>query len=225
MGIRPMGAGDCVLGSFDFSGGFPVFIPQEGGQPGGYGAVATASFLPEGLCLELFNAPPLVEAADTAPFFHNNAFHTLEEAVAFYNSDTFNKDPSIALFMGSIDSGGIAIKLDDEAVTAIAHFLRVLNVLENLRQSEELGAAALVRSDATITSALLDQAHEELEDAHRVLSETGLHRKALAQIKVAMQLNRVAARLPVRGTPWQRLVSRSNQAMAAARDDLVVEAQ
>jgi len=32
-----------------------------------------------------FNIPPLVEAADTPPFFHNNAIATLEGAVAFYN--------------------------------------------------------------------------------------------------------------------------------------------
>ena len=37
---------------------------------------------------------PLVEAADTPPFFHNNARATLEEAVAFYNSDAFNNSPS-----------------------------------------------------------------------------------------------------------------------------------
>ena len=30
-----------------------------------------------------FNTPPLVEAADTGPFFHNNAVATIEEAVAF----------------------------------------------------------------------------------------------------------------------------------------------
>jgi cytochrome c peroxidase len=41
-----------------------------------------------------FNIPPLVEAADTAPFFHNNASATLEEAVAFYNSPAFNNSPA-----------------------------------------------------------------------------------------------------------------------------------
>ncbi len=41
-----------------------------------------------------FNTPPLVEAADTGPFFHNNARATIEQAVAFYNSDAFNNSPS-----------------------------------------------------------------------------------------------------------------------------------
>ena len=35
------------------------------------------------------NTPTLVEAADTAPFFHNNAAATLEDAVRFYTTDTF----------------------------------------------------------------------------------------------------------------------------------------
>ena len=34
-----------------------------------------------------FNTPPLVEAADTAPFFHNNSVATLEAAVGFYDGD------------------------------------------------------------------------------------------------------------------------------------------
>jgi len=37
-----------------------------------------------------FNIPPLVEAADSGPFFHNNAIETIEGAVAFYDGDSFN---------------------------------------------------------------------------------------------------------------------------------------
>jgi cytochrome c peroxidase len=37
-----------------------------------------------------FNVPSLHEAADTGPFFHNNAADTLEEAIAFYTTDEFN---------------------------------------------------------------------------------------------------------------------------------------
>jgi cytochrome c peroxidase len=40
------------------------------------------------------NVPPLVEAADTAPFFHNNAVDTIEQAIAFYTTDTFSTDPT-----------------------------------------------------------------------------------------------------------------------------------
>ncbi len=41
-----------------------------------------------------FNTPPLVEAASTGPFFHNNSIETIEGAVAFYNGDSFNKSPA-----------------------------------------------------------------------------------------------------------------------------------
>src|SRR6185295_10654523 len=41
-----------------------------------------------------FNVPPLIEAADTAPLFHNNAVADVEAAVAFYVSDTFRRSPS-----------------------------------------------------------------------------------------------------------------------------------
>jgi len=34
-----------------------------------------------------FNVPPLVEAASTGPFFHNNAIETIEGAVAFYDGE------------------------------------------------------------------------------------------------------------------------------------------
>ena len=41
-----------------------------------------------------FNTPPLIEAADTGPFFHTNAFETIEDAVAFYNTPAFNNSPA-----------------------------------------------------------------------------------------------------------------------------------
>ncbi len=40
-----------------------------------------------------FNTASLVEAADTAPFFHDNAVETLEAAVDFYNSVAFAESP------------------------------------------------------------------------------------------------------------------------------------
>jgi hypothetical protein len=41
-----------------------------------------------------FNTPPLVEAADTGPLFHNNSVETVEGAVAFYNGAAFNNSPA-----------------------------------------------------------------------------------------------------------------------------------
>ena len=39
--------------------------------------------------LEEFNSPPVVESADTGPFFHNHTVKDLESAVAFYGTPAF----------------------------------------------------------------------------------------------------------------------------------------
>jgi hypothetical protein len=221
IGVRPMGPGGCINGHFDFTPTGPVFVPEPGTEPGGFGSAALGGFLPDGFCIEQFNVPPLVEAADTAPFFHNNAFNTLEEAVAFYDSDTFNEDPSIAVFIGSLDTGGIAIKLDEQAVTDVSHFLRAINVLENVRQADELSMAALTAPVAARAS-LIDQAWEELKDARMVLAQTGLHQKAVKRLDKAIQMNRHAAQ-SCHGSSWQAHLQNSTHAMAAARAEIIEE--
>ena len=77
-----------------------------------------------------FNTPSLVEAADTGPFFHTNAIETIEGAVAFFNGASFNNSPAGRAVGGII--------LDGTQVVEIAAFLRVINALENIRQSIEL---------------------------------------------------------------------------------------
>jgi len=84
-----------------------------------------------------FNTPPLVEAADTGPFFHNNSVATLEEAVAFYESEAFENSPA-AQFLASRDSGGEDLLLNEADIQAVSAFLRVINVLENIRSSLSL---------------------------------------------------------------------------------------
>src|SRR6058998_1260093 len=84
-----------------------------------------------------FNTPPLVEAAGTGPFFHNNSIETIEGAVAFYNGDSFNKSPA-GQILAQADPNGVGIELDGTQIVAVAAFLRVLNALENIRQSLEL---------------------------------------------------------------------------------------
>jgi cytochrome c peroxidase len=43
----------------------------------------------ERIPFEEFNTPPVVESADTAPFFHNHTVKDLESAVAFYGTPAF----------------------------------------------------------------------------------------------------------------------------------------
>lgn len=94
-----------------------------------------------------FNTPPLVEAADTGPFFHTDttisaaSAHntdtatTIEEAVAFYDSPAFNNSPSGTA--GPID-------LTEPQIDEIGRFLRAVNAAFNAQLAAKRLDAALV---------------------------------------------------------------------------------
>ncbi len=140
-----------------------------------------------------FNTPPLVEAADTAPFFHNNTVQTIEAAVAFYDGEAFNNSPA-GRALAAADPQGKGIELDGTQIQAIAAFLRVLNTLENIRQSLELLEASLQQSTAGRAQELLRRAIRETDDSIQVLEGGGLHPEAVAHLKRAHRLARKAAR-------------------------------
>ncbi|MBD9356882.1 hypothetical protein [Methylomonas albis] len=114
-----------------------------------------------------FNTPPLIEAADTAPFFHNNAVSTLEEAIAAYNSDAFN------FSNGSLTSKNAdrKVKLDSTQVVAVASFLRAINALENIRLSDRLDNQAKQVANNATAKELAKLAIEENQDAIQVLKD------------------------------------------------------
>jgi len=70
-----------------------------------------------------FNVQPVIEAADSGPFFHNNKITTIEQAVNFYTTDAFRTAPH-----------GFDIQLSPTEIDEIANFLRVMNAGENVRQ-------------------------------------------------------------------------------------------
>jgi cytochrome c peroxidase len=114
-----------------------------------------------GLGDDSFNSPPLVEAADTPPFFHNNAVNNIESAVAFYTSDAFRNSPA-AQALGS------DVQLETTEVVAIAALLRTINALENIRSSMAVDQKAktydIQRGREKLYPALFDS-----EDAYQVL--------------------------------------------------------
>ena len=124
-----------------------------------------------------FNTPPLVEAADTPPFFHNNAVATIEGAVAFYDGDAFNNSPAGQVLAGATGGG---IELDATQIEAVAAFLRVLNALENIRQSIELLEAS---GKARPSERVVSQVSHEIEDAIQVLAERALHLDAVRLLR------------------------------------------
>jgi hypothetical protein len=136
-----------------------------------------------------FNTPPLVEAADTPPFFHNNSVETLEGAVAFYNGESFRNSPAGQLVESAT---GSPINLDATQVQHVASFLRVINALENIRASIAL-LDKVVETDRRADYENLRFANEETGDAIMVLSEASLHTEAVQDLHEARRLTERAA--------------------------------
>ncbi len=86
-----------------------------------------------------FNSVPLVEAADTGPFFHNNTAETIEDAITFFTTAEFANSPA---------GGGTAVPLTVTEIDNLGKFLRVINAAFN-------NDIAIQRTDAGL--ALEDQ--------------------------------------------------------------------
>jgi hypothetical protein len=143
-------------------GGFgQTFLPDFGS----FGN--TSRVLPFGL--EGFNTPPVVESADTGPFFHNHTVTDLESAVAFYGTLAFQTS-----IFASVVPVSISEIPTDPQVQAIAAFLRVLNALENIRSSINVAERGRTMSSASDMRELASLSLAEVIDAMRVLSDGAL---------------------------------------------------
>jgi mono/diheme cytochrome c family protein len=166
-----------------------------------------------------FNTPPLVEAADTGPFFHNHAVETIEGAVGFYDGEAFNNSPA-GRFLKSTDPNGAGIELDATQIVAIAAFLRVINALENIRSSVDCltRSAAMGFAERQEALRLLRLAAHDTNDGIRVLSGAGLHPEAVADLVTARGLaERAATSLFGR----RRLTREAIQAQERARSRMI----
>ena len=137
-----------------------------------------------------FKTPTLVEAADTPPFFHNNAVETIEGAVAFYSGDAFNNSPS-GQALAAADPNGIGIRLDATQTVAVAAFLRVINALENIRLSVEQLQQNL---DHGPSREGIELADAEIEDAITDLAGGGLHPLAIEDLEASRRASARAER-------------------------------
>jgi hypothetical protein len=167
-----------------------------------------------------FNTPPLVEAADTGPFFHSNAIETIEGAVAFYDGEAFNNSPA-GRALAKADPQGKGIELDATQIVAVAAFLRVINALENIRQSTELlveagGHKGLLWNERG--GRLLDRAVPEIRDSIGVLAGGGLHPRAVAHLEQAGRLAKKAGRSYF---GRQDLIRRALRELQSARAELI----
>jgi mono/diheme cytochrome c family protein len=166
-----------------------------------------------------FNTPPLVEAADTGPFFHNNAIETIEGAVAFYDGATFNNSPAGRVLAGA-DPRGVGIALDATQIVEVAAFLRVINALENIRQSTALLEESLRKEVVHTTRAqmLIGRALPEIRDGIDVLANAGLHPQAVAYLEDARKLAKKASK---RFFARRDQTERAMQALQRARAELI----
>jgi len=132
-----------------------------------------------------FNTPSLIEAADTAPFFHNNSVSTIEEAVAFYNTPEFNNSPS------HLTSSGVdrTVQISSSQVVAVALFLRSINALENIRSSNKLDDQAKLLNAAN-GKEITKLALADTQDAIEVLTEGQLmpYPEAVNKLETAYKL-------------------------------------
>ena len=124
-----------------------------------------------------FNVPPLIEAADSAPLFHNNAAADIEAAVAFYTSANFRSSPIGRFFF---------IDLTTTEQGDLASFLRVMNAAENVRQTRK--RVQFVRDHrSTGNSDLLKVAIADTQDALDVLGQKGLNAAAVNELQDVKQ--------------------------------------
>jgi cytochrome c peroxidase len=199
-------------------GGFGV-LPLPGGS---FGNFCTADICGMLRPFEEFNTPPVVESADTAPFFHNNTVKDLESAIAFYGSPAFKDPKSIGFVALPIT---ISSDPNDPEVQAIAAFLRVLNALENIRSSINVAERGRTMNSDADAHDLARLAAAETADAIKVLSEGALMKNiepsilsARANVTAAAVLLQIAQYTPrlALDIVFQQAIGR----LRAARADL-----
>jgi hypothetical protein len=214
-------------GNFNFATGVEQLIDPPGDlvdraknpPDGGFGTAQTTTV--PGFGTGSFNTPPLIEAADTPPFFHNNALNTIEEAVNFFNSMAFANSPS-GQFLARIDSGGIGIHLEPTHVQALAAFLRVLNALENIRAAKEMQTFVLNVRSHDVARPLLRLSTKEQHDAVEVLEQAGLHPVAVQHLRKSIERATLASATPFQGAR-NALIRQAIDDQQAARRDLIDE--
>ncbi len=188
----------------------PSQITEPHPRDGGFGGGTTPNFDCDGNgtldCFGdgTFNTTPLIEAADTEPFFHNNSAATIEDAVTFFTTSAFANSPA---------GGGNPIPLSSADIANIGKFLRVLNAAFNASISIQRTNAGLSLENSSSTNCpkgqicpveesprgtdgkratinmLLALSNVEATDAIEVLTEKSLHSDAVQLLNSAISKN------------------------------------
>ncbi len=162
-----------------------------------------------------FSTPTAIEAADTLPFFHNNSVNTIEQVVATYTGPVFNNSP------GALTNSGAnrQIILDGSQMTAVALFLRAINVLENIDSSNRLDERAMALENEELAKRQIKLARSDTEDAVEVLKGAvyNVYPEALVKLKKAYELEGKAMKAGAR-SKRNRYLAQAIQLKNEARD-------
>ena len=172
----------------NFDTGTRSLSPRGAPPDGGFGDEPVAGV--RGFGNGEMNTPSIIEAADTAPFFHNNSERTLEGAIDFYTRPVFGNSPA-----GQLGGAG-AFELNRKQINAIGALLRTLNAMENIRFSNVIGEAAQRTSSNARAKEQAKEARSETNDAITVLSRgpKSLYKKSVRLLRRAAALERRASR-------------------------------
>jgi len=161
-----------------------------------------------------FNSASLVEAADTGPFFHNNAVATIEEAIEHYTSDAFNQNPNSPRALSG------QIELTHAQVEAVAAFLRIINAVENDRSAVAYATAAMRADTLHGAQRPLALAINDVADAIRVLTEKRLQPEAVRSLRRAERWLELARHAHVRHVR-SFFIQRAIRSLEDARAEMV----
>ncbi len=132
-----------------------------------------------------FNITSVIEAADTAPYFHHNGATTLEDAIGHYESDQFRTSTE-GQRLQLQDSAGRELSVD---VDVLAAFLRTINALDNIRAVTDFLDRAKLGTTVDDSQRLLELAYADLGDAIEVLNQSELHEEdAVPNLEEAQSL-------------------------------------
>ncbi|WP_437938299.1 hypothetical protein [Sorangium sp. So ce341] len=163
-----------------------------------------------------FNTPPIIEAVDTPPFFHSNAFgDTIEGAISFYTRSDFRESPAGRELEARF---GTPIQFPGSDIDKMGRFLRVLSAAFNLDLAKQRLQAARelarrfhdTRDD--VQERLMELAEVEIDDALEVLHVSGgapLH--PVSHYRLEQAKTEIAAALSAAG--WSARESRISIAL------------
>jgi len=154
----------------------------------------------------LFNVPPVIEAADTGPFFHANQIDTVEGMVSFYSSTRHLRNGDVLPPI---------VELNGSQVANVGAFVRILNADENARSAGDLikRARDLTRRKDIKTNLYL--AGTEIEDALQDLNGANLH------FADAVPLFEKAARIIKKRHVSDRKMRRAMKLLQQAREAMI----